>query len=107
MLFIHLKSIGHSLKKHGAQGAAPKIKRCFLSPGIPGPVSSGEVLPNGTTTGVPTAAATCIGPVSLVRTTRQNFNPTHNSRSEVFPARLITDFLSGSFCCKAFSISRV
>ena len=31
-------------------------------PGSPGPVNSGEVLPKGTTTGVPTAAATCIGP---------------------------------------------
>ena len=37
---------------------------CDGDPGTPGPVKAAEVDPNGTTTGVPRAAAKCIGPVS-------------------------------------------
>jgi len=51
--------------------------------GESGAVNSGDVLPNRATTGVPTAAAKCIGPVSLVSSTSQHRSAAHNSRSEV------------------------
>ena len=37
-------------RKHGEQGATDWSNRCRVLPGKPGPVSSGEVLPKGTTT---------------------------------------------------------
>lgn len=83
MPFMQRKSIGHSRKKHGEHGASDFNSRCRASPGKPGPVNSGDVLPNGTTTGVPSAAATCIGPVSFVSSTRQSFSNAMSSRSEV------------------------
>src|SRR5271170_3285624 len=73
MPFMQRKSIGHSRRKHGEHGASDLSKRFRASPGRPGPVSSGDVLPNGTTTGVPSAAATCIGPVSFVNKTPHVF----------------------------------
>ena len=82
------KSIGHSRKKHGEHGASDLSRRWRAPPGNPGPVSSGDVLPNGTTTGVPSAAATCIGPVSFVSKTRQSFSNDISSRSEVWPDKL-------------------
>src|ERR1019366_6174291 len=88
MPFMQRKSIGHSRKKHGEHGASDLSKRWRGSPGKPGPVNSGDVLPNGTITGVPSAAATCIGPVSLVSRTQQSFSKAISSRSEVLPARL-------------------
>src|SRR5258707_7138531 len=90
MPVIHRKSIGQVRRKHGEQGTWDFSNRCRGSPGKPGPVNSGEVLPNGTTTGVPTAAATCIGPVSLVSNRRQCLSKAQSSRSVVFPARLKT-----------------
>src|ERR1035437_3115600 len=66
MPFMQRKSIGHSRKKHGEHAASDFNSRCCGSPGSPGPVNSGDVLPKGTTTSVPSAAATCIGPVSFV-----------------------------------------
>src|SRR5437870_2352568 len=81
------KSIGQVRRKHGAQGALEIRKRWRGSPGKPGPVKAGEVLPKGTTTGVPRAAATCIGPLSLVSRTRQTFRSVISSRKEVCPAR--------------------
>src|ERR1041385_6681751 len=84
------KSMGQVRRKHGAQGTLENRKRWQVSPGNPGPVNSGEVLPKGTTTGVPRAAATCIGPVSLVSRTRQSLRSAISSRNEVFPARLTT-----------------
>src|ERR1700722_7071018 len=86
--FMQRKSIGHSRKKHGEHDASDLIKWLRSSPGKPGPVNSGDVLPNGTTTGIPNAAATCIGPVSFVNSTRQSFKSAINSRKEAFPARL-------------------
>jgi hypothetical protein len=86
MPFMQRKSIGHSRRKHGEHGAADLISWFRVSPGNPGPVNSGEVLPNGTTTGVLSAAATCIGPVSFVSRTRQIFSKAINSRRDVFPA---------------------
>src|SRR5439155_1330453 len=61
MPVMQRKSIGHVRRKQGAQGALDLSKRWEGSLGKPGPVNSGEVLPKGTTTGVPRAAATCIG----------------------------------------------
>ncbi len=84
------KSMGHSRRKHGEQGAFDFNKRWRVSAGKPGPVNSGEVLPKGTMTGVPSAAATCMGPVSLVSSTRQSFSKAINSRSEVRPDRLLS-----------------
>ena len=40
------KSIGHSRRKHGEHGASDFKRRWRWSPGKPGPVSSGDVLPN-------------------------------------------------------------
>ena len=80
------KSIGHSRRKHG-EHRAPDFK-IFALLEKTGPVSSGDVLPNGTTTGVPSAAATCIGPVSFVKTRRQIFINAISSRKEVWPAIL-------------------
>jgi hypothetical protein len=54
-----------------------------------GPVRAAEVLPNGDSTVVPTAAATCIGPVSLVMNILQAFTSAHSSLSEVRPAKLV------------------
>ncbi len=88
MPVMHRKSIGQSRRKQGEQGVPAVSKACRGSPGSPGPVSSGEVLPKGTTTGVPSAAATCIGPLSLVSRTRQHLSRVISSRKEVFPARL-------------------
>src|SRR5690348_8946513 len=87
MPFRQRKSIGHSRRKHGEHGASDFSKRCRGSPGRPGPVSSGDVLPNGTTTGVPSAAAACIGPESLVSRTRQSFRSDIRWRRVVLPAR--------------------
>lgn len=89
MPFMQRKSIGHSRKKHGAQDASDFNKRCRGLPGIPGPVISGDVLPKGTTTGVPNAAATCIGPVSFVSRTRESLSNAINSRRDVWPATLL------------------
>src|SRR5437879_5228294 len=83
-------SIGQTRRKQGEQGAVPRRMWAEAEDGKPGPVNSGDVLPKGTTTGVPTAAATCIGPLSFVSSTRQSFSRTQSSRSVVFPARLIT-----------------
>src|SRR5271154_4252953 len=88
MPFIQRKSMGHSRRKHGEHGASDLIKRFRASPGKPGPVNSGDVLPKITTTGTPSADATCIGPVSFVKSTRQDFKSDINSRKEVLPARL-------------------
>ncbi len=85
MPFMQRKSIGHSRRKHGEHGASDLIKKFRASPGKPGPVNSGDVLPNGTTTGVPSAAATCIGPVSFVKSTRHSFSNAISSRKEVWP----------------------
>src|ERR1043166_10205808 len=68
MPVMQRKSIGHSRRKQGEQGALAVSNWWRGPPGIPGPVNVGDVLPNGTTTGVPTAAATCIGPESFVST---------------------------------------
>src|SRR5208283_5601717 len=87
MPFRQRKSIGHSRRKHGEHGASDFNSRCRGSPGKPGPVNSGDVLPKGTMTGRPSAAATCIGPESFVSSTRQTFSSVISSRSEVFPAR--------------------
>src|SRR5579863_9365641 len=46
------KSMGHRRRKHGEQGARADSNWWRASPGAPGPVNSGEVLPKGTTTGV-------------------------------------------------------
>src|SRR5579883_109862 len=83
------KSTGHSRRKHGEQRADPRNNWCVVSP-RPGPVSSSEVLPNKATTGVPRAAARCIGPLSFPSSNRQHFKSAINSRKVVFPARLIT-----------------
>ncbi len=83
MPFMQRKSIGHSRRKHGEHGASD-FKTVALLEKI-GPVNSGDVLPNGTTTGVPSAAATCIGPVSFVKRTRQSFRSDMSSRKEVLP----------------------
>lgn len=85
MPFMQRKSIGHSRKKHGEQGASDF--RIFELLEKTGPVNSGDVLPKIATTGVFKAAATCIGPVSFVKSTRQIFKSAINSRSEVFPAK--------------------
>jgi len=53
-----------------------------------GPVNSGDVLPKMATTGTSSAAATCIGPVSLVKSTRQSFKSDMSSRKEVWPHKL-------------------
>ncbi len=87
MPFMQRKSIGHSRKKHGEHGASDFKIWWRISLEEIGAVSSGDVLPNGTTTGVPNAAATCIGPVSLVKSTRQIFRSDISSRKEVFPAK--------------------
>ena len=84
MLRMQRKSMGHSRRKQGAQGTSPTMAPRG------GPVSSGEVLPNGTITGTPTAAARCMGPVSFVRTALQQRNRAQSSRSVVLPARSIT-----------------
>ena len=52
--------------KHGEQGMPARRTTCW-SPY--GPVSAGSVGPKIATTGVPTAAARCIGPLSLAMTT--------------------------------------
>src|SRR5260221_12132681 len=65
-LFMQRKSIGHARRKQGAHGTRERSRICLPSPGNPGAVSSGEELPNKASTGVPTAAAKCMGPVSLV-----------------------------------------
>ena len=81
MPFMQRKSIGHSRKKQGEHGALD-FKIFAFGENI-GPVNSGDVLPNGTTTGVPSADATCIGPVSFVSKTRQHFKSAISSRNEV------------------------
>src|SRR5207249_6682403 len=53
-----------------------------------GPVSSGEVEPKMATSGLSSAAARCIGPVSLVRSSLQNLMSWHSSISVVLPATL-------------------
>ena len=85
---IQRKSIGHSLRKQGEQGAEDRRNAWRPAPVSPGPVNSGEVLPKGTTTLAPTAAATCMGPVSFVKTTRQKDISAQSSRNEVLPATL-------------------
>src|ERR1051325_7719727 len=80
------KSIGQLRRKQGEQGAFDFNKRCRESPGNPGPVNSGDVLPNGTTTGVPRAAATCIGPESFVSRTRESLRRDIRSRRLPSPA---------------------
>src|SRR5262245_57965227 len=80
------KSIGHSRRKQGEQGALEVSRWCLESPGRPGPVNAGEVLPKGTTTDVPSAAATCIGPESLVRTRRESLRVDMRSRRFPLPA---------------------
>jgi len=55
--FMHLKSIGQTLRKHGLHGAVERIMICLSDPGNPGAVSSGDVLAKIATTLVPTAAA--------------------------------------------------
>src|SRR6266478_5759003 len=87
MPVMHRKSIGQVRRKQGEQGALAVSNWWRASPGRPGPVNSGEVLPNGTTTGVPTAAATCIGPESFVSKTRQSLSKTQSSRRDVLPAK--------------------
>src|SRR5204862_2296470 len=84
------RSIGQTRKKQGEHGTPARRIRWRELVGRPGPVISGEVLPKGTTTGVPTAAATCIGPLSLLSSTRQYFSRTQSSRRVVWPERLIT-----------------
>ena len=93
MPFMQRKSIGHSRKKHGEHGASDF--KIFDPLEKIGPVNSGDVLPNGTTTGVPSAAATCIGPVSFVSNTRQSFRSAISSRKEVLPDKLMC--VSGEF----------
>ena len=85
------KSTGQCRRKHGAHGASPSRRWWRGSPGNPGPVSSGEVLPKGTTTGTPKAAARCMGPVSLVITTRHKASAAINSASVVWPASEVTE----------------
>ena len=84
---IQRRSMGHSRRKQGEQGAPHVNNRWRALPGSPGPVKSCELLPNSATTRVPTAAATCIGPVSLVSRTRQDFKSAISSRREVLPHR--------------------
>src|SRR5213594_3902721 len=98
MLRMQRKSMGHLRRKHGAQETFPVRSLCGeeAPSGNPGPVNSGEVLPNGTTNWVPTAAARCIGPVSFVSNTRHNRTAAQNSRSEVFPAKLTIGTLDWS-----------
>ena len=67
----------------------PGARRISAPANQAGPVISGAVLPKGTTTGVPTAAARCMGPVSLVRSRRQNLSAPASSRKVVWPARLM------------------
>lgn len=87
--FMQRKSIGHSRRKQGEQGGLDlRISRRRQLPGA-GHVSSGEVLPNIATRGVPTAAARCMGPVSLVTKAEQLFKAAASSHNEVCPARLI------------------
>ena len=43
MPFMQRKSIGHSRRKQGEQGASDFNSRCRQSPGKPGPVNSGDV----------------------------------------------------------------
>src|SRR6185369_10412715 len=84
------KSIGHSRRKQGAHGTGDWSKTFCALPGNPGLVNAGEVLPKSATTGVPSAAARCIGPVSFVSTTSQALSRAASSRNEVAPARLST-----------------
>jgi len=85
------KSIGHCLRKQGEQGVSEAFRRmCWLgwslsSMGEPGQVSSGEVLRKGVRTVVPAAAATCIGPVSLVRKISQRLARGASSERAVLP----------------------
>src|SRR5581483_2291414 len=89
MAFMQRKSMGHSRRKHGAQGAGPRTI-CTDAEKM-GPVSSGEVLPKRATTGAPTAAARCMGPVSLVKTSLQDLRRAASSPRVVFPARLMAE----------------
>src|SRR5947199_8978406 len=88
MPVMQRKSIGHRRRKQGEQAALDCNKRFVDTAGKPGPVNSGEVLPKIATTGVPTAAATCIGPVSLVSRRRQPLSKAQSSGSDVRAARL-------------------
>src|SRR5208283_2084874 len=69
MRSMQRKSIGHWRKKQGLHSTG---SRTMMLRGDSGPVSSGDVEPQMLTVGVPRAAAICIGPVSLVRSTLQN-----------------------------------
>lgn len=83
MPFMQRKSIGHSRKKHGEHGASDF--KIFDPLEKIGPVNPGDVLPKIATAGISKAAATCIGPVSFVKRTRQIFKSDISSRSEVLP----------------------
>ena len=103
---MHRKSIGQTRRKQGEQGACDRINRFLPLFGKPGPVNSGEVLPNGTTTGVPSAAATCIGPVSLVSRTRHSLSNAQSSRREVLPAKF-NGRASWPLPCLSFWLRRI
>src|SRR5436190_24373192 len=96
ILVMHRKSIGHSRKKQGEHGALPLSNRCLASPRRPGAVRAGEVLPKGTMTEVPSAAATCIGPESLVNSTRESFNVDIKPRRVEPPAQLMIRVLASA-----------
>ena len=74
MPVMQRRSMGQVRRKQGEHGASPWSSRCRGSPGKPGPVSPEAVLPKGTTTGVPSAAATCMDPLSFVSSALHTFN---------------------------------
>ena len=80
MRSIQRKSIGHLRRKQGLHSTG---SRTMPLRGDSGPVSSGEVEPQMLTVGVPSAAAICMGPVSLVRSILQNRSSAHRSSSVV------------------------
>jgi len=80
------KSIGQVRRKQGEQEL--RLKQSM--PRVAWQTWSGQFgrgAANGTTTGVPTAAAMCIGPVSLVRNTSQSLIREQSSCKVVLPAR--------------------
>ena len=70
---------------HGEHGSDDRQSARAGEPS--GPVRSGSLDPKIATIGVPTAAARCIGPVSLVITKSQALSPAASTGSVVRPPR--------------------
>ena len=78
---------GHSRRKHGAFGQWLRTTKCRPC-GPYGPVFAGSVEPKFATQGTCSAAAICIGPLSLVKRTLERASNAARLPKSVLPTRL-------------------